>query len=57
MITVLVGIGVAVLQLWIGHFEALQFTLVIAGCLAFSLLILLTRPGRAAIHAVRRLTS
>jgi len=57
VITVLVGIGVAVLQLWIGHFEALQFTLVIAGCLAFSLLILLTRPGRAAIHAVRRLTS
>lgn len=58
VITVPVGIGVAMLQLWAGHFEALQFALVIAGCLAFSLLLLLTRPGRTAIHAVwRRLAS
>lgn len=53
VITVPVGIGLALMQL-IGHASTGQFITVIAACLAFSLLVLLTRPGRIIIQSVRR---
>lgn len=53
VITVPVGIGLAALQL-LGHPSSAEVIMVIATCLAASLLILLTRPGRLAIRSVRR---
>lgn len=53
VITVPAGIGLAVLQV-LGHPSSGEFILVIAACLAASLLVLLTRPGRLAIRSVRK---
>jgi hypothetical protein len=53
VVTVPIGIGLATLQL-LGHPSSDEFIVVIAACLAISLLVLLTRPGRLAIHSVRR---
>jgi hypothetical protein len=53
VITVPVGIGLALLQA-MGHADSHVFIVVIAACLGFSLLMLMTRPGRLCIRTVRR---
>jgi hypothetical protein len=52
VITVPIGIGLAMLQL-LGHPTSGEFIVVIAACLAISLLVLLTRPGRVASPSTR----